>query len=102
MPRSTLQHVAIDHVTALADLAMLVSELVNSPPGPGMNEVAAEIAELEGDKLGAAADIVCRSGPRFEHSRRARAWPAASRPAARVTKCAGGSPRRKRPSSIKR
>src|SRR3954469_5830907 len=59
MPQSAVQHVAIDHVAALADLSTLVSELVTSRPGPELERVATEIAELEGDKLGAAADIVC-------------------------------------------
>ena len=59
MPRSALDHVAIDHVAPLAQLSALVSTLVVAPAGPGPKQVATEIAELEGDKLGAAADIVC-------------------------------------------
>ena len=59
MPRSALDHVAIDHVAPLAELSALVSKLVVAPVGPGPKQVATEISELEGDKLGPAADIVC-------------------------------------------
>jgi two-component system, chemotaxis family, protein-glutamate methylesterase/glutaminase len=59
MPRSALQHVAIDHVAALAELSTLVSKLVTAPAGPRPTRVPNEIAVLEGNEPGVAADIVC-------------------------------------------
>jgi two-component system, chemotaxis family, protein-glutamate methylesterase/glutaminase len=59
MPRSALDHVAIDHVATVADLSTLVSKLVAAPPGPRPAGVPAEIAQLEGAEPGAAAEIVC-------------------------------------------
>jgi two-component system, chemotaxis family, protein-glutamate methylesterase/glutaminase len=59
MPQSALHHVAIDHVATLAELSTLVSNLVSSSAGPRPLNVPSEIAEIEGSKLGAAAEIVC-------------------------------------------
>ncbi|HEY6475313.1 MAG TPA: chemotaxis protein CheB [Polyangia bacterium] len=59
MPRSAIEHVAVDQVAGLASLSALVATLAAQPPGPRPEGLSREIAELEGDQPGAAAEIVC-------------------------------------------
>jgi two-component system chemotaxis response regulator CheB len=59
MPRSAIEHVAVDHVAGLASLPGLVTTLVAQPPGPPPESVPTEIEELEGAEPGMAAEIVC-------------------------------------------
>lgn len=59
MPQSAIDHVAVDHVAAVAALPALVAALAAEPPGPRPETVPIEIAELEGDQPGTSAELVC-------------------------------------------
>jgi two-component system, chemotaxis family, protein-glutamate methylesterase/glutaminase len=59
MPRSAIDHVAVDHVAAVASLPSLIATLVAEAPGPKPESVPIEISELEGDEPGTAAELVC-------------------------------------------
>jgi two-component system chemotaxis response regulator CheB len=59
MPQSAVDHVALDFVGGLSELAQRISELVTTPAGATPNTVAREISELEGDELGVGSNFVC-------------------------------------------
>lgn len=59
MPRAAVEHVAVDHVVPLRDIAPLLARLVSTPTGPSPTHLPGVVAELEGDELGVSADIVC-------------------------------------------
>ncbi len=59
MPRSAIDHVAVDQVAGVTALAARVVELTAAPAPPAPAQVPPEIAELEGDEPGLAAEIVC-------------------------------------------
>lgn len=59
MPESAINHVEVDHVAAVASLSRLVAKLAGEPPGPAPDALPIEIAELEGDEPGTAAELVC-------------------------------------------
>ena len=59
MPESAIEHVAVDHVVALAELPALLSRLVAETPGPPLAHLPGALSELEGDEPGAACELLC-------------------------------------------
>jgi two-component system chemotaxis response regulator CheB len=59
MPTAALQHVDVDRVAAVRDIAGLIAGFVSQPPGPAPRELPGALAAIEGAAPGAAADIVC-------------------------------------------
>lgn len=59
MPESAIEHVAVDHVVALAELPALLERLVAEAPGAPLAHLPGALSELEGDEPGAACELVC-------------------------------------------
>jgi two-component system chemotaxis response regulator CheB len=59
MPRSAMTHVAVDHVVSSERLPALIAGLVDEPVAPATTGAVGGLAELEGDRAGAASEIVC-------------------------------------------
>lgn len=59
MPLSALQHVDVDHVLPLRDLASALNRLARDSASPSPARVPEEILELEGEEPGAPAGVVC-------------------------------------------
>ena len=59
MPGNALAKVAIDHVTRLQELPELLSQLTRTPVTSQRKGIASEVLELEGERLGAPAPLVC-------------------------------------------
>jgi two-component system chemotaxis response regulator CheB len=59
MPRSAIQHAAVDYVAPVRGIPRLVARLVSEPAGPWPAHLPAALGEAEGDEPGVAADIVC-------------------------------------------
>lgn len=59
MPRSAIQHVQVDHVVPLGQLARLIARVVRETPGPAPLHLPGRLAELEGAELGLPSEIVC-------------------------------------------
>ena len=58
MPRSVLEHVAVDHVTTPRELATVLAELAAGEAGP-TPQPEEQIARLEGTAPGAPTEVVC-------------------------------------------
>jgi two-component system chemotaxis response regulator CheB len=59
MPRSAIEHAAVDHVATLREIPGLLAELVKQPAGTWPAPLPPAIARIEGGELGTAAEIVC-------------------------------------------
>jgi two-component system chemotaxis response regulator CheB len=60
MPRSAIDHVAVDYVLPVADIGPLVARLAREPaPRTAPPVPASSVLELEGDELGLRSNIVC-------------------------------------------
>lgn len=59
MPQSAVAHVAVDHVAPLEELPALLTRLCREPAGPTPVGLSGLVLELEGERLGAAAPLVC-------------------------------------------
>lgn len=59
MPRSAIEHVEVDHVAPMRDIPALIDRLVRTPAGPWPATLPPALARLEGEELGAAAEVVC-------------------------------------------
>jgi two-component system chemotaxis response regulator CheB len=59
MPASALEHVQVDRVAPLSELSTVVGELVRQPPGQWPEHLPAGLSQMEGQRLGAHADVVC-------------------------------------------
>jgi two-component system chemotaxis response regulator CheB len=59
MPQSAIAHVTVDHVTPLRGIPDLIARLVQEPAGSWPATLPPGLAELEGDELGVAAELVC-------------------------------------------
>ncbi|HEY7374948.1 MAG TPA: chemotaxis protein CheB [Polyangia bacterium] len=59
MPRTAIQHVAVDHVASLRDIGGLLARLVRTPAARPPVHLPGAMAEIEGDEPGFSADIVC-------------------------------------------
>lgn len=60
MPRSAVEHVAVDHVVPLAEIPGLIERLVGEPvTGERPARQPVSLGELEGDEPGMPVEIVC-------------------------------------------
>jgi len=59
MPASALRHVQVDATAGVTDIAALVTKFVKQPATQWPSHLPGTLAEIEGDELGVAADIVC-------------------------------------------
>ncbi len=59
MPRSAVQHVALDGLAHLDDLGPLLVELIGTSASDGPSEVPRSLQALEGDALGVPAGFSC-------------------------------------------
>jgi two-component system chemotaxis response regulator CheB len=59
MPRAAIEHVAVDHVVPLRDMASLLVRLIGTPAALPPPHLPGVIAEIEGDELGVSAELVC-------------------------------------------
>jgi two-component system chemotaxis response regulator CheB len=59
MPAAAIQHVDVDRVAAVRDIAGLLTTFVNQPAGPLPRQLPPALSALEGVVPGTAADIVC-------------------------------------------
>jgi two-component system chemotaxis response regulator CheB len=59
MPRSAVEHVAVDHVARLADIPRLIARLASEPFTAGPSPRSTAVSELNGEEPGLPVDIVC-------------------------------------------
>lgn len=59
MPQSAIDHVTVDHVAKVQDMADLLIRLTAAPAGIQPPSLPFQISELEGEAPGQAAEIVC-------------------------------------------
>jgi two-component system chemotaxis response regulator CheB len=59
MPRSAIEHVTVDHVVPLRDMALRIERLVREPPGQAPSQIPRALREIEGEEPGADSEIVC-------------------------------------------
>jgi two-component system chemotaxis response regulator CheB len=59
MPTSAIRHVPVDEVAPVGEIAGLVATFVGEPAGVWPQHLPGALAEVEGDELGIASDIVC-------------------------------------------
>jgi two-component system, chemotaxis family, protein-glutamate methylesterase/glutaminase len=59
MPRSAIEHVDVDHVAPLREIPALIDRLVRVAAGPWPATLPPALARIEGEELGASAEVVC-------------------------------------------
>jgi two-component system chemotaxis response regulator CheB len=59
MPFSVLEHVQVDHVVPVAEIAPLIARLSREKAPPWSSDIAPRVAVLEGDQLGVPIGLVC-------------------------------------------
>ena len=61
MPASAVRNVALDHVLKVDDIAPLLARLTQETVAPLRAQLSSELLELEGERTGAPAPLVCPS-----------------------------------------
>jgi two-component system, chemotaxis family, protein-glutamate methylesterase/glutaminase len=59
MPRSAVEHVAVDHILPLDQIGPMIVRLTAEPALPTPSRIPSALREVEGDEPGLRSDVVC-------------------------------------------